>query len=102
MKDFKDSDIRYLEAQKRVKRLKGFYIHATVYVLVNLFIIEQNVESGASLSSMDNYWTAIFWGVGLLGHATSVFLPNLIMGDNWEEKKIRELMDKDQKNGYNN
>ncbi|MBF8457974.1 2TM domain-containing protein [Kaistella sp. G5-32] len=94
MENTNENNIKYLEAQKRVKRLKGFYIHAVIYVLVNLFIIAQNVESGASLSNMDNYWTAIFWGVGLLGHGTSVFLPNMLMGKDWEERKIRELMDK--------
>lgn len=94
MENFNQNNIKYLEAAKRVKRLKGFYIHAVVYVLVNLFIVIQNVKSGASLSDMDNYWTAIFWGVGLLGHGMSVFLPNMIMGKDWEERKIRELMDK--------
>ncbi|WP_312818909.1 2TM domain-containing protein [Kaistella carnis] len=94
MENFNQNNIKYLEAAKRVKRLKGFYIHAVVYVLVNLFIVIQNVKSGASLSNMDNYWTAIFWGVGLLGHGMSIFLPNMIMGKDWEERKIRELMDK--------
>ena len=94
MDNFNLNNIKYLEAKKRVKRLKGFYIHAVVYFLVNLFIIAQNVQSGSGLTNMNNYWTAIFWGVGLLGHAISVFLPNIIMGSDWEEKKIRELMDK--------
>lgn len=94
MENFNQNNIKYLEAAKRVKRLKGFYIHAVVYFLVNVFIVIQNVKSGASLSNMDNYWTAIFWGVGLLGHGFSVFLPNMIMGKDWEERKIRELMDK--------
>ena len=94
MENFNQNEIKYLEAQKRVKRLKGFYIHALVYVVVNLFIIAQNVQNGAALSDRDNYWTALFWGVGLLGHAISVYLPNMIMGKDWEEKKIRELMDK--------
>ena len=94
MENFNTNEIKYLEAQKRVKRLKGFYIHATVYVLVNLFLIGNNVQRGKNPSDIDNYWTAIFWGIGLLGHALSVFLPNMIMGKDWEEKKIRELMDK--------
>ncbi len=95
MDAFNQNDIKYLEAQKRVKRIKAFYIHAAVYLLVNLFIIAQNVKSGAALSDMDNYWTAIFWGVGLAGHGLSVFLPNIILGKDWEEKKIRELMNRD-------
>ena len=94
MENFNTNEIKYLEAQKRVKRLKGFYIHATVYVLVNLFLIGNNVQRGMNPSDIDNYCTAIFWGIGLLGHALSVFLPNMIMGKDWEEKKIRELMDK--------
>ena len=94
MDNFNQNEIKYLEAQKRVNRLKGFYIHATVYVVVYLFLIANNVQKGMDLSNIDNYWTAIFWGIGLLGHALSVFLPNFIMGKDWEEKKIRELMDK--------
>lgn len=94
MENYNQNEIKYLEAQKRVKQLKGFYIHATVYVLVNLFIIADNVKKGMDLSDMNNYWTAIFWGVGLLGHGLSLFLPTFILGKNWEEKKIKELMEK--------
>lgn len=89
-----ENDIRYLQAKRRVKRMKGFYIHATVYVLVNLFIIAGNTQEGESLLNMDNYWTAIFWGIGILAHGISVFMPNLFLGKDWEERKIRELMDK--------
>jgi hypothetical protein len=94
MENYNEDNIRYLEAKKRVKRIKGFYIHATVYVLVNLFLIANNVESGMDLSNINNYWTAIFWGVGLLGHGLSIFIPNVILGKDWEEKKIREIMNK--------
>lgn len=96
MENTAEKDIKYLEAQKRVKRIKGFYTHALVYFIVNLFIISQNINlrSESSWLDLDNYWTAIFWGVGLAGHGLSVFLPNFIMGNNWEEKKIKELMDK--------
>lgn len=52
MENFNQNNIKYLEAAKRVKRLKGFYIHAVVYFLVNVFIVIQNVKSGASLSNM--------------------------------------------------
>ncbi len=94
MENYNKSDIKYIEAKRKVKSMKGFYLHATVYVLVNLFIISQNVQEGESLSNMDNYWTAIFWGIGLLAHGISVFSPNVFFGKDWEEKKIRELMDK--------
>ncbi|QDP85330.1 2TM domain-containing protein [Chryseobacterium sp. SNU WT5] len=94
MENLNKNDIRYIEAAKRVKRIKGFYIHAIVYFLVNLFIIAQSVQAGESLSNLNIYWTAILWGVALTGHGLSVFLPNFILGKNWEEEKIRDLMNK--------
>lgn len=33
-------------------------------------------------------------GVGLAAHGLSIFLPTMILGSDWEEKKIKELMDK--------
>lgn len=95
MENINENDIRYLEAQKRVKKLKGFYIHAIVYVLVNLFLIARNIQQGHSFYDIDVYWTAIFWGIGLLGHSSSIFLPGLFLGKDWEQNKIRELMEKD-------
>lgn len=95
MEDYNDNDISYLEAKKRVRRIKGFYIHALIYVLVNIGLIITNSSVGGSgFKSIDTYWTAIFWGIGLAGHGLSVFLPGFIFGKNWEEEKIRELMDK--------
>ena len=89
---------RYNLAYKRVKRIKGFYVHALVYVLVNLFII----ASRYSISSFDSgdffrwdtFSTALFWGIGLLAHGMSVFGRNLFFGQNWEEKKIQQFMEK--------
>ena len=96
MENITENVIRYLEAKKRVKRLKGFYTHFLIYTVVNVFIISQNLKLKTNYdhTDLDNYWTAIFWGVGLVGHGLSVFLPTFIRGSNWEAKKIKELMDK--------
>ena len=85
---------RYLAAKRRVKEMKSFYIHATVYVIINMFIIVRNVRDGGHWADMNNYWTALFWGIGLLAHALSVFMPRFFLGKDWEERKIKELMDK--------
>lgn len=94
MENFNESDIKYREAKKRVKTIKGFYIHATVYAVVNIFLIFINVKSDSDPLNINNFWTAIFWGIGLAAHGLSVFMPNFILGKNWEEEKIRELMNK--------
>lgn len=89
---------RYKIAAKRVKQIKGFYTHSIIFVLVNLVIMYiniQNLNEGESYFQWHNFITLAFWGIGLLAHAGSVFLPNLIFGKHWEENKIKEFMDKD-------
>ena len=95
-------DDRYNMAYKRVKRIKGFYIHALVYVLVNAFIIISSANRMSSISNgllnWDTYSTAIFWGIGLLAHGLSTFMPQWIFGKSWEDKKIKEFIEKDNQN----
>lgn len=93
-------NISYKAAQKRVKDIKGFYIHLVVYLFVNvaIFIVStQNEGFMNGLSRLSNYSTIFFWGIGLFAHWASVFGPGFLFGKKWEEKKIKELMDKDKK-----
>ncbi len=80
-------------AQKAVKKIKGFYIHALVYVCVNIFIIGScTVENVNNLFQIETYMTSIFWGFGLFAHGLSILVPNFIFGKDWEERKVQELM----------
>ena len=94
-------DERYNLAYKRVKRIKGFYVHLLVYIGVNAFIIISIFNR--SLIGNEIFWrwetfsTALFWGIGLTAHALSVFGRNIFFGRNWEEKKIQELMEKEKR-----
>ncbi|WP_438965763.1 2TM domain-containing protein [Flavobacterium sp.] len=97
------NEIKYQEALNRVKRIKGFYTHALVYVVINIMIIIvniQNLNEGESYFQFHNFFTAFFWGIGLLAHGLSVFLPGMILGNDWEERKIKELMDKEKNNKW--
>jgi hypothetical protein len=100
-----EEKIRYEQAIKKVKKIKSFYTHAAVYVVINIMIIIvniQNLNAQESYFQWENFSTAIFWGIGLLAHGTSTFGPNLFLGKNWEEKKIKEYMDleKEKKNRW--
>lgn len=91
-------DPGYQVAQKRVKDIKGFYIHLIVYLFINIALIVANSSFTQIRSSgleISNFYTALFWGIGLAAHWASVFGPGLILGKRWEEKKIKELMEKD-------
>jgi uncharacterized integral membrane protein len=94
---------KYERAAKRVKRIKGFYTHLVVYVVVNLMIVVvnvQNLSSEESYFQWQNFTTLGFWGIGLLAHGMSVFMPDFIMGKNWEERKIKEYMDREKNNRW--
>jgi len=96
-------EIKYQEAIKRVKKIKGFYTHLIIYLVINTMIIivnSQNLDDGESFFQLRIFSTAIFWGIGLVSHGFSVFMPSLIMGKNWEEKKIKELMEKEKNNKW--
>lgn len=94
-------DERYFAAQKKVKSIKGFYVHFTVYVFVNTFLCIQ-----IYLNSENNFWrwesfsTVLFWGIGIFAHGANVFGSNLLFGKNWEDRKIRELMEKEKKRNF--
>lgn len=100
--DRKNSE-KYYKAKKRVKEIKGFYIHLIVYVAVNIFIsttiIMGNMNSGESLgdifSSFGVYSVWVFWGIGIFFHAIGVFNINPFLGKKWEEKKLKEFMGED-------
>lgn len=105
-KDFVPSNIdevKYQQALKRVKRIKGFYTHLMVYVVINIGILIANYTSN---ENHEHFWswqvfsTPFFWGIGLLAHGFSVFMPTIIMGKDWEERKINELMEKEKQNKW--
>lgn len=91
---------RYNAARKRVKEIKGFYIHLLVYVLVNLFLIFGSSRDGAlpeRITNPANFITAGFWGIGILAHGAGVFGGGLLLGRKWEEKKIAEFLEKEKR-----
>lgn len=96
-------EIKFKQAQKRVKEIKGFYTHTAVYVVINIMIVILNIQDlkpGESYFQYHNFFTAFFWGLGLAVHGLSVFMPAMIFGRDWEERKIKELMDKDKLNKW--
>ena len=62
---------RYQWANARVQAIKGFYIHATIFVLVNLGLF---VINWVTPGNWWFYWPLIGWGVGLAIHALVVFV----------------------------
>lgn len=93
-----DEQRRIERVMKKVKGIKGFYKHLAAYIIVNIFLLVaqwRNPDPGEVFLSFETFSTAIFWGLGLGLHAFGVFGTDAIFGSNWEDRKIREIMDKD-------
>lgn len=87
--------------RKKVKSIKGFYKHLIVYILVNAFLFTisyTNLKPTEHFISFDTFRTAFFWGLGLAFHAFGVFGTDIFLGTEWEDRKIKEMMEKDRKN----
>lgn len=90
-------------AYRKVKRIKGFYSHLKVYIIINIIIIVSSLNriyignhfEIRGLQNWEIYSTAFYWGIALVIHAFTVFGPDLFFNNDWEQKKIREYMDKD-------
>ena len=89
-REFKEED-RYLKAEKRVTELKGWYIHIIVSVLLIPFLILIN-HLTYQYTQFTWYWFPVGGIiVSLIIHTLTVFK----IGTEWEERKIKEFMDKD-------
>ncbi|PWN68620.1 histidine kinase [Chryseobacterium phosphatilyticum] len=93
METFTNKDeLAYRKATRRVKELKGFYGNLTSYCVIIPFLAILNVMTAPGYLWF--LWPMLGWGIGVTFHAVSVFG----LGKQWEERKIKQLMDEDRKN----
>jgi hypothetical protein len=86
----------YLRAKDRVEKLKGFYGNLISYCVVIPVLIIVNLNT----SKFQWFWFPMLgWGMGLTFHALETFG----YGKSWEERKIQEILEKEdkQKNTWN-
>ena len=84
-------------ARRRLVSEKGFYVHLVTYVLViaGLFII--NVLTGNGRWWF--VWPAVGWGIGIAVHALSAFGLIGLLGRDWEERRLKELIEEERRRG---
>jgi hypothetical protein len=87
-----DDQETYNRAKRRVAQIKGFYIHAAVYVLVNAVLIGINLWTEPG--QIWFFWPLLGWGIGLAAHGLSVYGLGGFLGAEWEERKIQEIIAK--------
>lgn len=87
--DYISDSNKYIRAKKHIDDLKDFYGSLIAYFVVIPFLIYINYRT---YWDFQWFWFPLFgWGLGNVIQAFKVFG----YGTNWEERKIREIMDKD-------
>ncbi|MFC1711518.1 2TM domain-containing protein [Patescibacteria group bacterium] len=75
-------------ARKQVAELKKFYTHLVIYlvVMILLFVIDYQDKGNWWV-----YYPAIGWGIVVVIQGASIGIFN----SGWEDKKVKELMEKE-------
>lgn len=84
---------KYVRAVEKVERLKEFYQSLASYCIVIPVLIFINLQFSPRF-----YWfwfPLIFWGISLIFKYLEVQNFNIFLGKNWEERKIKELMNQE-------
>lgn len=84
----------YIKAQKRVKDIKDFYSNLATYCMVIPLLAFINLYTYSGFLWF--LFPMFGWGFGVAIHAFSTFG----YGKDWEERKIKELMNKDKQNNW--
>lgn len=89
-----NENLAYQRAKDKVEQLRGFYGNLISYCVVIPFLIFINLRT----SNFQWFWFPMLGcGMGLTFHALETFG----YGKSWEERKIKELMNKEENNSKN-
>lgn len=77
-------------AFKRVRKIKGFYIHLAQYLVVIPLLFAINAYT--SPDYWWAFWPMLGWGLGLLTHAARIFGNKSLWGANWERRQAERIL----------
>ena len=76
-------------ARRRVEAVRGFNVHASIYLVVNLILITIDMVTPGDVWF---YWPLIGWGIWVAAHGVAVWGEGRLWGKAWEERKIEDLL----------
>lgn len=95
---YTENETRYYKAQKKVQEIKGFYGNLFSYVVIITGLAILNF-----ITSPGHLWflyPALGWGLGVAAHGMSVFNYMPFLGSGWEDRKIKEYMEREKNNRW--
>lgn len=91
-----EEDEKVARVRERVRKIKNFYSSVLTFVWVNILLLVINLVTNPH--HLWFYWVTLIWGIVLAIQAFNLFtIRDRFLGTEWEEKKTRELLDKENK-----
>ena len=89
--------LAYIKAKKRVKGLKIYWAMVLGFFLVGGLLIYRDYNGNIfDLGKSYQVWMVSTWAIFLAGLGIYMYVPYF---RNWEERKINQIMKKNQENG---
>lgn len=88
-------------AQKRVKKIKDFYIHLFLYFVgISIYVAKTYFEAPLNFFPIKhiNCFVMSIWTFFLVLQIFQLFFSEIIFGKKWEERKIKQFMNKENNN----
>ncbi|MBX2966223.1 MAG: 2TM domain-containing protein [Cyclobacteriaceae bacterium] len=82
----------YKAAKKKVKRTRDFYSNILAYFAIGAFLTFINWWTSPGHWWVK--WVWIGWGIGVFFHGLSLYRKNILFSDDWEERKIKEEIER--------
>ncbi len=96
-----EKDSKYFKAKRRVAEIKKFYSSLLFYIIF--------ISMLAGLNYYTNQWeypwflwAAFGWGIGIFFHAIKTFQWMPFVGKDWEDRKMKQFMEEEEKHNQNN
>ena len=77
-------------AFKQAQRLRGYYLHLIMYVVINAGCIAINL-----FTNPDQLWfvgLSLFWGLGLIVHTLTIFVLDKYFTGEWELAQVEKRL----------
>ena len=87
-------------ARKKVIKLRSFYVHSFIYsIALAIFILKNYYAVSFDFFPFKylNYIVIIIWSSLFISSAIDLFSYNKIFGREWEARKMKNILDKRQK-----
>jgi hypothetical protein len=84
---------RYYDAQEKVKNIRKFYEHLTVYLLCNPIVIAVNLIT--SPGYLYFWYSLLGWGAAIVLHGLKAFNRFPFFSKEWEKREMDKILEKE-------